>query len=77
LPSFHPYSTSRAAPLPSPMPSIVFGQRANFSSRKWERLAQDDIRSSSHNPRFCSLSNTSISPARDIFSSAGRRSVRR
>ncbi|KAF2788106.1 hypothetical protein K505DRAFT_411065 [Melanomma pulvis-pyrius CBS 109.77] len=78
FPSFSRPSQSRAAPLPSSMPSIVSRPRspARSSRSQWNHLACAGVRSSrtseSHIP-----GNAFMTPSRNIFSSAGRRSVRR
>ncbi|KAF2118004.1 hypothetical protein BDV96DRAFT_489107 [Lophiotrema nucula] len=78
FPSFVRPSHSRAAPLPSAMPSSLATSRspARTSRAQYDNLAHVGVRSSrasyGHVP-----GNTFVTPSRNLFSGASRRSVRR
>ncbi|KAF2466913.1 uncharacterized protein BDR25DRAFT_376455 [Lindgomyces ingoldianus] len=77
LPSLNRPSHSRAVPLPSAMPSIVSSHRTSVRSSRsqWDEQASTGARSGQHS-RPHIPGNTFVT-SRNIFSSAGRRSVRR
>ncbi|KAF2690634.1 hypothetical protein K458DRAFT_354819 [Lentithecium fluviatile CBS 122367] len=78
FPSFSRASQSRAAPPPSAMPSIVSSRSRSpiRNSSQLQGLEQTGVRSS--RPSHTHISgNTFSTPARTLFSSSGRRSIRR
>jgi hypothetical protein len=76
FPSFGGISNTRAAPLPSSMPSIVPSHmsRIRTSQSQWRRLASTGVRSSRNRS---TQNNTLVSPSINVFASSGRRRVRR
>jgi hypothetical protein len=78
FPSLSRPSNTRAAPLPSSMPSIVSIHRSpvRTSHSQWRRLASTGVRSS-RNASSHIQNNTLVSPSNNVFTSSGRRRVRR
>lgn len=74
---FNRPSHSRAAPLPSAMPSTVSTKRSPIrtSRSQWNTLASTGVRSSRQ--MESTPSNSFMTPSRIIFDSSGRRSTRR
>lgn len=77
--AFNRSSHSRAAPLPSSMPSIVSNQRSVVlsSQANWDHLAHAGVRTGRPTTQIRVPRNTFVSPTKNIFSSSGRRIVRR
>jgi hypothetical protein len=76
LPSFNRSSVSRIRQVPSSMPSIISSQSPARTQPQWESLQRAGVRSS--RSTFGSIAgNTFAAPSRTLFSSAGRRNVRR
>lgn len=76
IPSFHRSSYSRSAQVLSTMPSIVSGRYPVRTQPQWDALQRVGVRSSRH--EFSKdTGNAYAAPTRNLFSSAGRRSVRR
>jgi hypothetical protein len=71
--SFSNPSRSRTGQIPAAMPSIVTGRSHVRTQLQWEALQRMGVRSSRH--EFSK--NSHAGPNRGLYSSAGRRSVRR
>jgi hypothetical protein len=76
LPSFSRSSNSHLGQVPSRMPSIIPARSSAYTQPQWENLQRMGVRSSRN--AYGSISgNTFASAPRDVFSTAGRRNVRR
>ncbi|KAF1849653.1 uncharacterized protein K460DRAFT_360511 [Cucurbitaria berberidis CBS 394.84] len=76
FPAFKRSTYSRAGHLPSDTPSTFSNRSPARTQPQWENLQRIGVRSSRHT--FGNIAgNTSARPARIIFSSAGRRNVKR
>ncbi|KAF1940977.1 hypothetical protein EJ02DRAFT_349017 [Clathrospora elynae] len=74
--TFNRSSYNRTGQPPSVVPSIISGRSPVRTQPQWQNLQRMGVRSSRNN--FSSIAgNTLASPSRNLFSSAGRRSVRR
>jgi hypothetical protein len=76
FPSFNRSSYSRSGQVPASMPSIVSGRSPVRTQLQWQALQRMGVRSSRH--EFSSHAGSTLNnSSRDVYSSAGRRRVRR